>query len=846
LYTGPMYQMYNNELRDTDKKKYPTTIFVIASAVAKLTRIQRIPHGMRLYRGFGGDVEFPDSFYQPDGRGCKGMTEFGFLSTTKKKEIAIQYSGAGKDNRIPVIIEIAVGSVDRGANIREFSQYSHQEEFLWVPGSFLEPVGRPSLEVTDGHVVYVIRVRVVCNLKTMTTDELLSSKKNMHLKAFNELIRDVEGILNKLGDEVEDRLRRDVSLHCDTEGSFVGTPICSTSSLIERIVGQCNEVRDAHGEIKPEDYAVGGRFRDLVCDMLDTTAMAQSKLRGWLDDETRRVCHDLCLPLRTCYRERLSYLSRTLPNEGQDRVEKAKALCIERGLISKSVDEMNDLTEQRLVAAAADGRSAQEIMLLLAAGAKVNDSVGAGVTPLFAAAQYGHADTIRTLCEAKADLAIPDNDGRTPVWIAARNGHLDCVTVLIEENADVNSADSEKASASWVAAQRGHEKVLRFLKDKGANIDAADPDGSTPMLVAAHAGHGHCVKCLIEMGANVTQATLGRVTPLMVAAQMGHADCVQIIVQVLPVDVEQRDDTGWTPPHFASYGGHTECIWLLHDAGFDIKARADDGATPAFTAAKEGRIECVKALLQAQADITVPTSEGQSPVWIAAQQGHTECAQVLLDAGADVRAADNEGKSPAWAAAERGHEEMLRLLQERGADLDAADADGSTPVLAAARAGHEACVRYFIALGADLARSNSSRATPLMAAAQGGHAACLQQLIQARGAVDERDRRGETPVYMAAIGGHTKCLGLLIEAQADVNTQFDEDSWTLVYSATHGGHIECIRLLHDVMVDISTGDKQGVSPERAAAAEGHAECAELLRQLAAADAAAGGDRGAPL
>ncbi len=114
LYTGPMFLAYNEALRGSvGESKYPTTIFLLGSAVTKLTKVQRIPRGIRLYRGYGGGLDFPHSFYEPDVHGCQGITEFGFLSTTMSKEIAIQYSGAKQGKPIPMIIEILVGSVDR-------------------------------------------------------------------------------------------------------------------------------------------------------------------------------------------------------------------------------------------------------------------------------------------------------------------------------------------------------------------------------------------------------------------------------------------------------------------------------------------------------------------------------------------------------------------------------------------------------------------------------------------------------------------------------------------------------------------------------------------------------------
>jgi ankyrin repeat protein len=735
LYTGPMYYAYNKDLRSTVNEhifEYPTTIFVVASAIAKLTRTQQIPRGMRLYRGFGGDVEFPNSFYQPDCRSCKGITEFGFLSTTGERKIAIQYSGAGKGKPFPMIIEIAVGSIDRGANVSAFSQYPHELEYLWAPGSFMEPLGIPSLEVSEGSVVHVIRVRTICNLKTMTTDELLSSRKSMHLKAFDELIRNAQDKLKEMKGRVEERFHLDVSLNCDSEGNNVGTPICSADSLIRHIVEQCKEVMGIHSEIEPKEFVIDERFRDLASEMLEVTAMAQSKLLGWLEDKKRRICHDYGLPLKTCHRERLSFLSRALCEKGDvGRADRAKTLCIAKGLMPKLVDKTNDLQAQILVTAAADGRSEQEIRLLLAASANVNDRVEGSITPVFAAAQYGHAHTIKALFEARADLTIPNREGQLPVWIAARNGHLKCVKALIVAGADVESAEPEKSSAAWMAAQRGHEKILLFLLKNRADVNAADQTGHTPILTAAHAGNAKCVQCLIDFRAEMTPSTVFQsgvqpaaeqvITPLILAAQMGHAECIEIFVHLAGEKnakqqlLEQRGNAGWSPLHFASNGGHTPCIRLLRKAGFDVMARANDGSTPVFTAAKNGQAGSIRALLEAKADIDAPNFDGQSPVWIAAQQGHAECVQVLLDARADPDAPDKAGRSPAWAAAERGH-----TIRAQGA-VDGRDDGGTTLAGAdsAAQGGHAECIKLLHAARADVGADTLGLASAQAAVAEG-------------------------------------------------------------------------------------------------------------------------------
>ena len=78
---------------ETGENFYPTTIFVLVSAVMKIARVMRIPEGTKLYRGLGGLMELPDSFFNAHNNGCRGFAEWGFMSTTSNKQVALQYSG---------------------------------------------------------------------------------------------------------------------------------------------------------------------------------------------------------------------------------------------------------------------------------------------------------------------------------------------------------------------------------------------------------------------------------------------------------------------------------------------------------------------------------------------------------------------------------------------------------------------------------------------------------------------------------------------------------------------------------------------------------------------------------
>ena len=142
-----MFQVYNTILRrfpvqefgqfQQGGNQFATTIFVLQSAVMKISRVMRLPPGLELFRGLGGLAELPDSFRTPDEHGRLGYMEYGFLSTTSHRETAVEYSGAGEGKPLPMVIQTRASSVDRGACIKELSQY---------PGEVRpEPLARSSL-----------------------------------------------------------------------------------------------------------------------------------------------------------------------------------------------------------------------------------------------------------------------------------------------------------------------------------------------------------------------------------------------------------------------------------------------------------------------------------------------------------------------------------------------------------------------------------------------------------------------------------------------------------------------------------------------------------------------------
>ena len=118
--------------------RYATTIFVLVSAVQKVSRCTRIPEGTLLYRGLGGLIDLPDNFHNVDEQGRSGYLDWGMMSTSSDRDVALGYSGVKQRRPRAMVMVIEAAAVDRGADISEFSQYPGEKEFLWLPCSFVQ------------------------------------------------------------------------------------------------------------------------------------------------------------------------------------------------------------------------------------------------------------------------------------------------------------------------------------------------------------------------------------------------------------------------------------------------------------------------------------------------------------------------------------------------------------------------------------------------------------------------------------------------------------------------------------------------------------------------------------
>jgi hypothetical protein len=158
--------------------------------------------------------------------------------------------------------------------------FAGEQECLFPPCSFMEPLGGEAVEVTGDGVVGKVRVRLNANLKARCCNDLVAQKKNMHIAAFKYLLSDTARKLERIVKEnwIVGRSR-------EWEGKIYTFETVDT--LLAKIMQPCHEALKRHDEeISPLQYSSDNVFRRLVTEMLDTNSAALTTLRFLLRSQS--------------------------------------------------------------------------------------------------------------------------------------------------------------------------------------------------------------------------------------------------------------------------------------------------------------------------------------------------------------------------------------------------------------------------------------------------------------------------------------------------------------------------------------------------------------------------------
>jgi len=434
-----------------------------------------------------------------------------------------------------------------------------------------------------------------------------------------------------------------------------------------------------------------------------------------------------------------------------------------------------------------------------------------GRSPLHYAAQWRRIPIANTLCNAGANVNLPDLDGNTPLHLCIEIKNAPIIKLLLDAKADPCIQNKNKDTTlhlltKWkrpkdISLKDGvlidekkkelplytreithHIESCRLLSQAMAKVNPttlnlADKEGKSPLHCAITNRHGEVAVELIKDGADTNLPDSAQVTPLNVCNQPLYPRKIR---QMLLDAVEARDKgTTETPANVARK------FWKL--------VRANDVA---------GLKKFVKSK-----NISIPTQvtkTGQTALHVAADLGLVEMCTFLIAELPKIyiHKLDQEGKSALHSAARNDHKAVCTLLIQAGADVGARDVLSKTP-------RHMASSPDLLALLAKAKRELQTK--ELFAALEQCDVDTATSLISTGASLDALDEYNCSVLTVACINGLHQLIDLMIEKGVDIKS-VDDNYQSALHWAAMKGHLECVQKLVAANADINGVDSLGNTP----------------------------------
>ncbi|XP_013134563.1 PREDICTED: integrin-linked protein kinase [Papilio polytes] len=149
----------------------------------------------------------------------------------------------------------------------------------------------------------------------------------------------------------------------------------------------------------------------------------------------------------------------------------------------------------------------------------------------------------------------------------------------------------------------------------------------------------------------------------------GNALQVRVWLDDTEHDMNQGDDHGFSPLHWACKEGHIKIVEMLIRRGARINVTNMGDDTPLHLAAAHGHRPIVQLLLQNRVDVNFTNEHGNSPLHYACFWGYNAIAEDLVLAGALVSLANKDGDTPLEKTRGQLVQRLHEMAVQHGQDL---------------------------------------------------------------------------------------------------------------------------------------------------------------------------------
>ncbi len=169
----------------------------------------------------------------------------------------------------------------------------------------------------------------------------------------------------------------------------------------------------------------------------------------------------------------------------------------------------------------------------------------------------------------------------------------------------------------------------------------------------------------------------------------GDAELLQLHLNRLQRNIDlidQPDECGMYPLHWAALGGSDECINILLEVGCSVDCLNNGLNSPLLLAAAQGHHTSILILIGCGADVLIRNLSDRDALWMAVLYGSNspqlyDTIHVLVDAGVQLDMPDASGSTPLHECAARNLSRPVLILVDSGANISAThERNGLTPL----------------------------------------------------------------------------------------------------------------------------------------------------------------------
>lgn len=446
-----------------------------------------------------------------------------------------------------------------------------------------------------------------------------------------------------------------------------------------------------------------------------------------------------------------------------------------------------------------------------------------GSTPLGIAISAGKADNVKVLLEAGANASFKIASGRPLLHIAAQGGKEDIMCLLLDRGADANVLDENGEASGYWAAGHGHLGSLKLLLERGLD---ANKGGYGPMRFALQNGHKAIVQTLVEHGVQLGADGRQHVRRTK-DNKLEYLDILLYVLKntkdedkkVLLQDVKDASERRWSEIESILELGNYEkaAAFLEHNLGSLEFLATTSRSFLLCICAEHHLLNGVRRLLSSGPITGALRRYGVKPLqWTALHVAvykaavfdkDLELVRLLIEHGWDPAFEDERGCTALDIACMYGHEKLVKELLFQS-PVNHRDRDRCTTFHYAAFGNSIAVLDLLYSVSKDIDKLNVSWDSPLQLACEKGMAAAVNWFVGKGCKIDRANRWGYTPLHYGAKGDHEEITTALVELGADVNAMSSDGS-TPLHLAARIGSAKAVLLLLDHSADANITDSEG-------------------------------------